>query len=170
MGKTLVTPEMKAIVGKTMRESVSYPVAASDIRKWALAVYYPDVPPRRYWDEAHAATLPGGFVAPEDFNPFAWITVKPAADEPGVSQTAFSERELGVVPPPYKAILLTEIRARHGEAPIRPGDVITSTVAITDYFEREGRMGLMLYTTLSNTLANQDGAWVRTVDSVFVRY
>ena len=52
----------------------------------------------------------------------------------------------------------------------KPGDVIRCVWKITDYMEREGRMGLMLYTTLSQELTNQRGEWVRTVDSVFARY
>lgn len=166
-----VTDEMQAIVGRAMRESVSYPVSVSDIRKWAMAVYYPDTPPRLFWDEAYAATTPhGGIVAPEEFNPFAWMSEKPSPLDPPISQTAFSEAELGVTPPEYKAIILTEIRATHSGVRMRPGDVIHSAYKITDYFEREGRMGHMLYTTLAEELTNQDGAWIRTVESVFVRY
>lgn len=37
---------MAAIVGKVIRESMSHPVTVSDIRKWAIAVYYPDDPPQ----------------------------------------------------------------------------------------------------------------------------
>ena len=171
MAESWVTEEMQRIVGVPMRESVSHPVAVSDIRKWAMAVYYPEDPPRLFWDEAYAAgTEFGGVVAPEEFNPFAWSTQKPALTEPKVSQTAFSERELGVAPPAYKAILLTEIRERYGLARIRPGDVIRSVVRISEYFEREGRMGHMLYTTLTNEWHNQADEWVRTTESVFVRY
>lgn len=164
--KTVLTDAMRGIVGKVMRESVSYPIAASDIRKWAMAVYYPDTPPRRFWDES----TEGGIIAPEEFNPFAWMTVKPTADDPPVSQTAFSEAELGVEPPAYKAILLTEIRVTHSGVSMRAGDVIRSTVRITDYFEREGRMGHMLYTTIADALTNQNDEWIRTTESVFVRY
>ena len=164
---SLITPQMRAIVGRVMRETVSFPVTDSDIRRWAVAVYWPEPPPRRFWDEASA---PDGLVAPEEFNPFAWIARRPSPEDPPVSQTAFSERELGVEPPPYRAIVLSEIRTRYGGARIRPGDVIRSTHAITDYMEREGRMGLMLYTTLAHTLHNQSGEWLRTVESVFVRY
>ncbi|MDX1581427.1 MAG: MaoC family dehydratase N-terminal domain-containing protein [Alphaproteobacteria bacterium] len=168
---TFITEEMRGIIGAVMRESVSYPISASDIRKWAMAVYWPQTPPRLYWDEAYARTTPfGGLVAPDDFNPFAWMTQKPAADEPAVAQTAFSEEELGVSPPPFKAMILSEINARHSGLRMREGDVIRSTHKITDYFEREGRMGHMLYTTLSNELFNQKGDWIRTVDSVFIRY
>ena len=168
---TKVTPEMAAIVGVVMRESVSHPVTVSDIRKWAIAVYYPDNPPRLFWDEAYAGTTShGGVVAPEEFNPFAWATQEPSMTDPKVAQTAFSEDELGVEPPEYTAMLLTEIRESHGPTRIRPGDVVRSTVRISDYFEREGRMGHMLYATLANEWRNQDDAWIRTTESVFVRY
>lgn len=171
MSETWVTNDMQRIVGKPMRESLSYPIAVSDIRKWAIAVYYPDEPPRLFWDEAYAAgTEHGGIVAPEEFNPFAWSTQKPALSDPQVAQTAFSERELGVEPPDYKAILLTEIREHYGSVRMRPGDVIRSVVRISEYSEREGRMGHMLYTTLANEWYNQDAEWVRTTESVFVRY
>ena len=96
---------MHGIVGEVMRESVSHPVTVSDIRRWAIAVYYPATPPRQFWDEDYAATtLNGCIVAPEEFNPFAWSTAEPLLTDPKVSQTAFSEDELGVQPPEYKAI------------------------------------------------------------------
>lgn len=168
---SVVTPAMAAIVGEVMRASVSHPVTVSDIRKWAIAVYYPDDPPRLYWDEQYAATTRhGGIVAPEEFNPFAWATQKPSITDPKVAQTAFSEDELGVKPPEYTAMLMTEIRESYGTTRIRPGDVVRSTVRITDYFEREGRMGHMLYATLANEWRNQDDLWLRTTESVYVRY
>jgi hypothetical protein len=165
---SLISDEMRAIVGRPLRRAVSFPIAAADIRRWAAAVHWPEPPPRRYWDEAHAARL-GGLAAPEDFNPFAWMTAEPSPDAPRIAMTGFSEAELGVAPPPFKAMLLTEIRARHG-APMRPGDVIEGVWRIAAYAEREGRMGLTLYTTLAQELTNQRGEWVRTVESVFARY
>lgn len=115
-------------------------------------------------------TSHGGIVAPEEFNPFAWATQMPSMTDPKVAQTAFSESELGVEPPEYSAILLTEIRESYGKTRIRPGDVIRSTVRISGYFEREGRMGHMLYATLANEWRNQNEQWIRTTESVFVRY
>jgi hypothetical protein len=168
---SLVTEDMRSILGAVMRESVSHPVAIGDIRKWAIAVYYPNTPPRQFWDEEYArGTHFGSIVAPEEFNPFAWSTEEPSLTDPKVAQTAFSEDELGVRPPAHKAILLTEIREQHGRIRIRVGDVIRSVVCISDYFERNGRMGRMLYTTLSNEWYNQCDEWVRTTESVFVRY
>jgi hypothetical protein len=169
--ESLVTDDMRSIVGAVMRESTSHPVAISDIRKWAIAVYYPEPPPRQFWDEDYAATTQFGcIVAPEEFNPFSWSTAKPSLTDPKVAQTAFSEDELGVQPPEYEAILLTEIREQHGRVRIRVGDVIRSVVRISEYFERDGRMGHMLYTTLSNECHNQSDEWIRTTESVFVRY
>jgi hypothetical protein len=63
----------------------SAPIRDSDIRRWALAVYWPEAPPRKYWDNAIAAATPAGrLVAPEDFNPFAWPAPAPTdADSDG---------------------------------------------------------------------------------------
>ena len=73
--ESLVTDDMRSIVGAVMRQSVSHPVAIADIRKWAIAVYYPETPPRQFWDENYARTTQFGcIVAPEEFNPFAWST------------------------------------------------------------------------------------------------
>jgi hypothetical protein len=48
------------------------PIADSDIRRWAIAVYWPEPPPRRFWDTTAADVTAGALVAPEEFNPFAW--------------------------------------------------------------------------------------------------
>ena len=53
---------------------------------------------------------------------------------------------------------------------MRPGDVITSTNRLTDYFEREGRLGLMLFTTTTDTWTNQRGDTVKTEVLTFIRY
>jgi hypothetical protein len=173
--KTLISKEMRAIVGVVMEEETSYPIAASDIRRWALAVYYPEIPPPEFWDEEDPVTVAlGGIVAPDEFNPMAWIArdPKPRAlpDPDSAPRSGDFEATLGIEPPPYRAVLQGEIRARYGEPQMRPGDVISSATSITEYFEREVRMGLQLYTTLSEKLTNQNGVWVKTVDTVFVRY
>lgn len=172
--RTLITDEMRGIVGVVMEEETSFPIAASDIRRWALAVYYPEIPPPEFWDEDDPATLAaGGITAPDEFNPLAWMPQlpKPATSTGGArGKVGAFELALGVDPPDFRAVLQGEIRARYGEARMRPGDVIHSATSITAYTEREGRMGLQLYTTLSEELTNQRGEWVKTVDTVFVRY
>lgn len=47
---TLATPEMEAAKGVWGRETTSYPVYDSDIRKWAIVTYWPETPPRISWD------------------------------------------------------------------------------------------------------------------------
>ena len=50
-------------------------------------------------------------------------------------------------------------------APIRPGDVITATSAITEIYQKTGRSGSMWFVVFRQHLANQDGAMVANVDS-----
>lgn len=76
----------------------------------------------------------------------------------------------GVEPPPYRAVLQSRVIARYSKVRMRPGDVITSSRRISEYFEREGRMGLQLYTTISVDYTNAHGEWIKTLDTVFVRY
>ena len=177
--ETLITDEMRGLVGRPMREATSYPIAASDIRRWAIAVYYPDVPPRIYWDEEYAATTPwGGIVAPHEFNPFgaAWMAKHPTTTSVVGTSVGASGRSgafelaLGVEPPPYRAVLQSRIVATYSGVRMRPGDVIRASTCISEYFEREGRMGLQLYTTVSDDLFNQHGDWIKRLDTVFVRY
>jgi MaoC dehydratase-like protein len=171
----MISQAMRSIVGVIMREETSYPIAPSDIRRWALAVYYPEIPPPEFWDEDDPVTIAnGGIIAPEEFNPLAWISRIPGpaghqAENPPTRVGAF-ESVLGVEPPQFRAVLQGEIRARYGNDAMRPGDVIHSASSITEYAERQGRMGLQLYTTISEVLTNQNGDWVKTVDTVFVRY
>ena len=121
---------MRSVVGRefgTARRSV--PISLSDIRKWALAIYYPEVPPRLFWDEDYAAsTSHGGIVAPEEFNPFAWFTadgpVMPSNYE-GEIRGSGPEEPLGVAEPETSFILNGGLELVHG-ARMRPGDVITS--------------------------------------------
>ena len=37
--RTLVSDGMRGIIDVVMTEEISFPIAASDIRRWALAVY-----------------------------------------------------------------------------------------------------------------------------------
>ena len=91
-----ISGEMLAAVGRTLSRRVSFPVSESDIRRWALAVYYPDAPPERFI-EAETAAKPrhGGITAPEDFNPFAWLAaLQSAAPSGGKENDPGSENRL----------------------------------------------------------------------------
>ena len=52
---TNISEAMRVAVGSELTRMVSFPVSESDIRKWAIAVYYPEEPPRRFWDAEAAA-------------------------------------------------------------------------------------------------------------------
>jgi hypothetical protein len=167
-----ITEQMRQLEGKVVETRTSLPVTASDIRRWAVAVYYPDPPPPELWDEDAAARSPsGGLVAPEEFNPFAWITTAgpPAASERRTSGVRLEER-LGVTAPPTTATLNGGLECRYGPARMRPGDVIHETKTLAGYSERTGRLGLMLFTVTETTWTNQAGELVRTQRDTVIRY
>ena len=175
MPDTWITDEMRAIIGSEYgvpRRSV--PISLSDIRRWALAIYYPEVPPRLFWDEEYAAsTRYGGVVAPEEFNPFAWFT----ADGPVIPPTfegevrgGDMEQAFGVKGPATSYIMNGGIEMAHG-ARMRPGDVISSGLTkLLEYRERETRLGLMLFTITETTWTNQDDEMVRITRGTGIRY
>src|SRR4051794_40917752 len=100
----LVSPAMREIVNKPYGRQISYPVAASDIRKWAIAVYYPEPPPAHSLDAAAAEN--GTLVAPLDFNPFAWGAAETVANgleretDAAYRMAGAMEQHLGIDPPP----------------------------------------------------------------------
>ena len=64
-----VTPDMVERQGQWSEPRSSYPIGQSDIRRWAIATYWPEKPPPVYWDEEYArSTRWGGIIAPEDFS------------------------------------------------------------------------------------------------------
>jgi hypothetical protein len=169
---TFVSEAMEAAVGRELARLVSYPIVESDIRKWAIAVYYPEPPPRRFWDaEFAASTTFGGIVAPEDFNPFAWISAFPPGppSPEGNNDPQKTEKTLGIEPPAVEFMLNGGIEVEYAE-PMRPGDVITSVTRLGSYRERPGRLGPMLFTTLENTWTNQRDELVHRARSTVIRY
>lgn len=175
MPETWISDEMRAAVGREFgspRRSV--PIELSDIRRWALAIYYPESPPRLFWDEAYAAgTSHGGIVAPEEFNPFAWFTadgpVLPPTFE-GPVRGSGPEQALGIKAPDTNFIMNGGLEMVHG-ARMRPGDVITSGLTkLVENRERETRLGLMLFTVTENSWTNQRGDMVRITRSTLLRY
>ncbi len=163
---------MRAAVGTAFMERVSFPISSSDIRRWAVAVYYPEEPPREYWDEQYAATTPaGGIVAPEEFNPFAWMTQAGPVprDAPSELQSG-AEARIGIPPPATTKMLNGGMECTYTGVRMRPGDVIRSVMRLAEYSEREGRLGLMLFTVTEMRWTNQDDALVKTERDVLIRY
>ncbi len=169
--QTLITPEMAEAVGRDYEWTTSYPIETSDIRRWAIAMYYPAPPPSLYWDEAHArSTRWGGIVAPEEFNPFAWMRAEPRGDMGFDTRRPWPELRLGARCPDFRANIFAGTATTYTATRMRPGDVITSVLSLVGYEEKPGRVGLMLFTTTENRWTNQDGERVRTARSVLIRY
>jgi len=168
-----ITPQMLDLVGLELRSATSFPITDSDIRRWAIAVYYPEPAPKLFWDAEYAAsTVHGGIVAPEEFNPFAWLT-QTEADAGVVARPTGAfvgpEETFGLPAPATTAIINGGTEVEYGVR-MRPGDVITSSTTLGEYKEREGRLGLMLFTTSKDTWTNQRGETVKASLSTLIRY
>ena len=171
--RTHITPQMRDVVGLELRSGTSFPITDSDIRRWAIAVYYPEPAPRLFWDADYAAgTAHGGIVAPEEFNPFAWMT-QPEPDAPATPRVPAGfvspEETLGLGAGDDHELINGGTEVDYGVR-MRPGDVITSVTRLAGYSEREGRLGLMLFTTTEDTWTNQRGETVKTSRSTLIRY
>jgi len=168
----MISAAMRAAEGSQLTRQVSFPVAQSDIRRWAIAVYYPRQPPRLFWDAGYArSTRHGGIVAPEEFNPFAWMAAErhePASARHGDGLDR-PECLLGIPGPGLSHQLNGGVSVSYG-ARMRPGDVITSVSRLVGYSERAGRLGLMLFTVTEDTWTSQQGDLVKVSSSTLIRY
>lgn len=135
-------------------------VGTNDIRRWALATYWPEPSPLLFVDPEYAATTRwGGIIAPRDFNPFTWLahplqrlpaeTAEYHADRPQVMNGA-QDDQYGTV--------------------IRPGDVITATRRLRRIRERSTRLGQTRFVTTENRWTNQHGEFVRLRTNTLIRY
>ena len=161
--ETLVSNEMIASKGVWGEETRSYPVTESDIRKWAIETFWPDKPPPIYWDGEYArGTRWGWIIAPRDFNPFAWPIDRPVRTAPAGAQP-------GQTPKKGENILNGGQQDSFFEA-IRPGDVLTARTRLADWDEREGRLGLTLFSYTEIEWRNQDDRLVKRRISTGIRY
>jgi len=148
-------------LGQPLEPDVALPVGANDIRRWAMATYYPEEPPAEFIDEQSAAHCAWGeLVAPRDFNPFAWTKCTPPDTYPWMR---------GMGTEPGRRGLNGGQRNRYF-APIRVGDVITSVVTLVDAFEKEGRMGPMMFLVDEARWTNQRGELVRLGQRTTIYY
>jgi hypothetical protein len=160
MGDSYITEDIRRMLNVERDVMVSPPISENDIRKWAIAVYWPETPPRRYWDVAYAQTTRwGDIIAPEEFNPFAWPIERreatrlggPMGKEPGQrGMNGGSE-------------------ARY-VTPMRPGDVIRSSTKLVDVYEKTGRLGVMMFLVNETTWTNQNGEVIKVDSKVSIRY
>ena len=158
--ETLVTQDMLDRKGVWGESRVSPPISESDIRKWAIACYWPDKPPRIYWDAEYAKTTRyGGIIAPNDFNPFAW----PVEREVPAARATAAGGGVGT-------------RGMNGGqvdtygVKMRPGDVITTRTRLKDWDERTTRLGLTVFSRNETEWRNQKGELVKTRIGTGIRY
>jgi len=165
---SLITAEMQAAVGTQIGQQVSYPVSASDIRRWATAIYWPSAPPAKYLNADEA-----GLTAPEDMNPFAWAALSTVAPPQASAVRGHdpdrTEKSIGISGPGLKKQLNGGVKIRYG-TPMRTGDTITSVRILAGYEEREGRLGRMLFTTMADTWTNQEQQLVKRTELTLIRY
>ena len=168
---TLVTPRMRELQGVWSEPIRSHPIEVSDIRKWALATYWPEQPPRIYWDEDYARTTRwGGIIAPRDFNPFAWPLDRPPTMDFWAIDAVLP------LPPPAMAEVSAGSRGMNGGqvdtfgVVLRPGDVATQQCRLLDWKERETRLGLTMFTRAEHRWVNQRGELIKQRVNTLIRY
>lgn len=171
MTESNISDEMRAAIGRVYEEKTSFPIAASDVRKWAVAVYHPGAPPAVHVDEAYARSLGNpDVVVPQEFNPFAWYVQVPLGPE-RVRDFAPDDVEdaLGVKGPGLASRLNGGYDTFYGE-PMQVGDVITSAKRLVSYAEKSGRLGLMLFTVIEDSWTRADGRLVKRTEQTSIRY
>lgn len=174
MTQSHVSDAMRNAVGTEIGRSVSYPVGENDIRRWAIATYWPSEPPRRFID-APADGSP--LIAPEEINVFAWASASSEASPNAIVKEVegginldFTENQIGIEGPGLTKALNGGMRVEYTGVPIKAGDVITSVRTLGEYTEREGRLGLMLFSSTVDTWSNQDGDVVKRSSMTLIRY
>ncbi len=129
-----ITPEMKAAIG-TRSEPVVWEVERGEIIRFARAIGDPNP---LYSDEAAARRgRYGGIIAPPTFLHAYGAAPVDFEYPPGIGLDGGSEWEYF--------------------QPVRPGDSITVTASISAVFEKEGRVGRMIFIERDIEYVNQFG-------------
>jgi hypothetical protein len=80
------------------------------------------------------------------------------------------ERSLGIEPPGTQFLLNGGLECTYTSEPMRVDDVITSVTRLAEYSEREGRLGLMLFSVSESQWFNQRGELIKTSRMSLIRY
>lgn len=172
----LVTPTMADQRGVWHAGPTSPRIADSDIRRWSIAVYWPEPPPALFWDATQASTTRwGGVVAPEDFNPFAWPLIgrqsaagSDAMDEFGLPVP--TRRRAGPAAGDVPIGGMNAGREDWYHARMRPGDAISSRSRLADWELKTTRFGPSLFATIESEWHNQHSELVRVRRQSTLRY
>ncbi len=149
MADSIITNKMRAVIG-VESVPVNQEIEKGAIIRFAQAIGDPNP---LFTDEAAARkSRYGGLIAPPTF--LRSVIAGPPTVE-------FEQ--------PYSATLDGGSEWEYFE-PVRPGDRITHTVRITDLFEREGRLGNMLFVISEGRFVNQFGALVALERNTGIHY
>ena len=137
--ESVITQEMRDVIG-VESEAITYDVERGAIRKFAEAIG--DDNPLYVDEEAARKSRYGGLIAPPTF-----------------MRSMSAGRSRATVQSPYPAALDGGSEWEYFE-PVRPGDRISVTVKVSEMFEREGRLGNMLFIIRETSYVNQFGKTV----------
>ena len=137
--ESVITQEMRDVIG-VESEAITYDVERGAIRKFAEAIG--DDNPLYVDEEAARKSRHGGVIAPPTF-----------------MRSMSAGRSRATVQSPYSAALDGGSEWEYFE-PVRPGDRISVTMKVSDMFEREGRLGNMLFIIRETSYVNQFGKTV----------
>ena len=134
--ESIITQEMRDAIG-VESEAITYDVEKGAARKFAEAIG--DDNPLYIDEEAARKIRYGGLIAPPTF-----------------MRSMSAGRSRATVQSPYPEALDGGSEWEYFE-PVRAGDRITVTRKIADVFEREGRLGKMLFIVRETKYVNQFG-------------
>ena len=147
--KSVITEELRSFIG-IESNSVTYEIERHAVERFACAVGDPNP---LYTDEAAARNSPfGGLIAPPTF-------VRSLL--PGQSPKPYPE--------PFAHILDGGSKYKFQD-PVRVGDRITVVRKIVDLFEKEGRLGTMLFKISEISYVNQLGTTATTETTTTITY
>jgi len=147
--KSVITQEMRDLIG-VESAPMTHDVEKGAVVKFAEAIGDPN--PLFNDEEAARKTRYGGLIAPPTF------------------LRSMRSGPLDVdVPSPYSAILDAGSEWEHFQ-PVRVGDRITVTTTILSIFERQGRLGEMVFIVMETKYVNQLGVVVAIQKGTGIRY
>ncbi|MCH7626906.1 MAG: MaoC family dehydratase N-terminal domain-containing protein [Chloroflexi bacterium] len=147
--ESVITQEMRDVIG-VESEAITYDVERGAIRKFAEAIG--DDNPLYVDEEAARKSRYGGVIAPPTF-----------------MRSMSAGRSRATVQSPYPAALDGGSEWEYFE-PVRPGDRISVTMKVSEMFEREGRLGNMLFIIRETSYVNQFGKTVAIQHGTGISY
>ena len=164
--ESYLTPAVKAYIGR--KGPVRHvEVSRRDILRFAVSTG--DTNPL-YRDDAYAKQTPyGGIIAPPFFTCALAIEEEDIEDleASGLGKKMGLRMEVPVQGMPGAIAVGREYSYRE---PIRPGDVIGIQERIANIFEKQGRLGPMIFIVSEFTYTNQRGEVVQTETSTMIRH